>query len=150
MDRTVSQRTDGVVDATGTVATPDGELRGSQVPVAQAPVAQATMVPAPVAQATMVPAPVAQAPMVPAPVAQAPMVPAPVAQAHGPRAPGSRGCVCGHGEVMHLLAGHVPLSLLMDLALPAGPPSRDVLLVEGLPEESWWDGGDPAATRQTR
>ena len=42
-------------------------------------------------------------------------------------------------EVMELLAEHVPLSLLMDLATPGGPPSRDLLQTEGLPEQAWWE-----------
>ncbi len=42
-------------------------------------------------------------------------------------------------EIMDLLAEHVPLSLLMDLALPAGPPSSEVLQAEGLPVEPWWE-----------
>ena len=42
-------------------------------------------------------------------------------------------------DVMGLLAEHVPLSLLMDLALPAGPPSSDVLTAEGLPTDRWWE-----------
>ena len=42
-------------------------------------------------------------------------------------------------EIMELLAEHVPLSLLMDLALPAGPASSEVLRAEGLPVEPWWE-----------
>lgn len=45
----------------------------------------------------------------------------------------------GQEEVMDLLADHVPLSLLMDLAMPAGPHSRDLLHTEGLPAEPWWE-----------
>jgi hypothetical protein len=40
---------------------------------------------------------------------------------------------------MGLLAEHVPLSLLMDLAMPAGPRSRDLLHTEGLPADPWWE-----------
>ncbi len=45
----------------------------------------------------------------------------------------------GQEEVMDLLAEHVPLSLLMDLAMPAGPRSRDLLHTEGLPADPWWE-----------
>jgi len=45
----------------------------------------------------------------------------------------------GQEEVMGLLADHVPLSLLMDLAMPAGPCSRDLLNTEGLPADPWWE-----------
>ncbi len=42
-------------------------------------------------------------------------------------------------DVMDLLAEHVPLSLLLDLATPGGPPSKDLLQAEGLPEQAWWE-----------
>ena len=47
--------------------------------------------------------------------------------------------------VMRLLAGHVPLSLLMDLTMPAGPHSQELLTVEGLPDGPWWDAQVPDA-----
>jgi hypothetical protein len=36
---------------------------------------------------------------------------------------------------MHLLASGVPLSLIMDLAAPGGPPSQEILLIEGCPDD---------------
>jgi hypothetical protein len=53
------------------------------------------------------------------------------------------------GVVMDLLAEHVPLTLLADLAV-AEPRSEAILAAEGLPEDAWWegdeepDGGAPA------
>ena len=41
-------------------------------------------------------------------------------------------------QVMDLLEGHVPLSLIMDLTAPAGPDSQDILSTEGKPDASWW------------
>lgn len=41
--------------------------------------------------------------------------------------------------VMGMLAGHVPLSLLADLAMPDGPASREILDTEGLPQGAWWE-----------
>ena len=41
--------------------------------------------------------------------------------------------------VMDLLAQHVPLALLADLASPTGPPSPAILEAEGLPQQAWWD-----------
>ena len=41
-------------------------------------------------------------------------------------------------QVMDLLEGHVPLSLIMDLTAPAGPDSKDILSTEGKPDASWW------------
>jgi hypothetical protein len=40
---------------------------------------------------------------------------------------------------MHLLASGVPLSLIMDLAVPGGPRSQEILLVEGCPDDQWWE-----------
>lgn len=47
------------------------------------------------------------------------------------------------GTVMDLLAEHVPLTLLADLAV-AEPRSEAILRAEGLPEDAWWvePGGD--------
>jgi hypothetical protein len=39
---------------------------------------------------------------------------------------------------MHLLACGVPLSLIMDLAVPGGPPSREIMTVEGLRDSARW------------
>ncbi|MEN1974950.1 hypothetical protein [Cellulomonas olei] len=41
------------------------------------------------------------------------------------------------GTVMELLAEHVPLTLLADLAV-AEPRSEAILRAEGLPEDAWW------------
>ncbi len=43
--------------------------------------------------------------------------------------------------VMGLLAEHVPLTLLADLAV-AEPRSAAILAAEGLPEDAWWAEGD--------
>lgn len=43
------------------------------------------------------------------------------------------------GTVMDLLAEHVPLTLLADLAA-AEPRSDAILQAEGLPEDAWWEG----------
>lgn len=48
-----------------------------------------------------------------------------------------------HDVVMELLAEHVPLTLLVDLAEP--PASEALLQAEGLPEHAWWDRRDSAA-----
>jgi hypothetical protein len=48
-------------------------------------------------------------------------------------------CRARHGTAMHLLACGVPLSLIMDLAAPGGPPSREILTVEGSADDSWWE-----------
>jgi hypothetical protein len=40
--------------------------------------------------------------------------------------------------VMDLLAEHVPLTLLADLAV-AEPRSEAILRAEGLPEDAWWE-----------
>lgn len=45
------------------------------------------------------------------------------------------------GAVMDLLAEHVPLTLLADLAA-AEPRSEAILQAEGLPEDAWWEGDD--------
>lgn len=47
------------------------------------------------------------------------------------------------GVVMDLLAEHVPLTLLADLAV-AEPRSDAILAAEGLPEDAWWEGEDEA------
>jgi hypothetical protein len=46
--------------------------------------------------------------------------------------------------VMGLLAEHVPLTLLADLAV-AEPRSEAILQAEGLPDDAWWEGDDAAA-----
>lgn len=51
-------------------------------------------------------------------------------------------------SVMDLLAEHVPLALLADLAAPDGPVSQAILETEGMPDDPWWEGDDrtpPAA-----
>ena len=53
--------------------------------------------------------------------------------------PGGAGPGLPHPGAMHLLASGVPLSLIMDLAAPGGPRSQEILLVEGSPDEPWWD-----------
>ncbi|MGL4172823.1 MAG: hypothetical protein ACRCTR_01930 [Actinomycetota bacterium] len=40
--------------------------------------------------------------------------------------------------VSRLLAAHIPLSLLMDLASPTGPASGEIFTMEGAPEQPWW------------
>lgn len=45
--------------------------------------------------------------------------------------------------VMGLLAEHVPLTLLADLAV-SEPGSEAILRSEGLPEDAWWEGGEEA------
>lgn len=42
-------------------------------------------------------------------------------------------------QIMDLLEEHVPLSLIMDLTVPAGPNSREILRAEGEPEQHWWE-----------
>lgn len=49
------------------------------------------------------------------------------------------------GTVMDLLAEHVPLTLLADLAA-AEPRSEAILQAEGLPEDAWWEGDDARPT----
>ena len=51
-------------------------------------------------------------------------------------APPSPPAVCS--QVMHLLEGHVPLTLLADLSDPHGPRSAEILDTEGGPETAWW------------
>ncbi len=41
-------------------------------------------------------------------------------------------------QVKELLHEHVPLSLIMDLTAPGGPPSQEILDAEGAPEQAWW------------
>ncbi len=48
------------------------------------------------------------------------------------------------GAVMDLLAEHVPLTLLADLAV-AEPRSEAILRAEGLPDDAWWVEADDAA-----
>ena len=40
--------------------------------------------------------------------------------------------------VRALLAQHLPLSLLVDLAAPDGPDSSAICAAEGCPSSSWW------------
>ncbi|MGV8967268.1 MAG: hypothetical protein ACOH2F_13440 [Cellulomonas sp.] len=42
-------------------------------------------------------------------------------------------------EFLGLLAEHVPLALLADLAAPSGPGSSEILRAEGLPDDAWWE-----------
>jgi hypothetical protein len=49
-------------------------------------------------------------------------------------------------SVMDLLAEHVPLALLADLAAPDGPVSQAILETEGMPDDAWWEGDDRPAT----
>lgn len=60
--------------------------------------------------------------------------------ASGGRATGST------DEVMDLLAEHVPLALLADLAAPSGKVSTEILESEGLPDDAWWEIGGDAGT----
>ena len=41
-------------------------------------------------------------------------------------------------RVMELIEEHVPISLIMDLTVPAGPDSQDILDTEGAPDGTWW------------
>ncbi|WP_213282768.1 hypothetical protein [Cellulomonas hominis] len=51
----------------------------------------------------------------------------------------ARGTQEGATEVvMDLLAEHVPLTLLADLAV-AEPRSEAILAAEGLPDDAWWE-----------
>jgi hypothetical protein len=45
----------------------------------------------------------------------------------------------GEDQLKCFLAGRVPISLIMDLAMPGGPHSRELLDDEGLPEVAWWE-----------
>jgi hypothetical protein len=40
---------------------------------------------------------------------------------------------------MELLGAHLPLSLIMDLVMPAGPRSRELLTDEPVDDASWLD-----------
>ncbi|WP_448061301.1 hypothetical protein [Cellulomonas hominis] len=42
-------------------------------------------------------------------------------------------------SMMDLLAEHVPLTLLADLAAVEGPGSAEILDDEGLPQDAWWE-----------
>lgn len=42
-------------------------------------------------------------------------------------------------QTKELLEEHVPLSLIMDLTAPDGPPSEEILEAEGAPEQAWWE-----------
>ena len=47
--------------------------------------------------------------------------------------------VASEGEhLIGMLEEHVPISLIMDLSVPAGPDSRDILDTEGAPDGTWW------------
>lgn len=68
--------------------------------------------------------------------------------------PDERGTVVGDDQsapdeartVMDLLAEHVPLTLLADLAA-AEPRSGEILRAEGLPDDEWWqDSESPEST----
>ncbi len=48
--------------------------------------------------------------------------------------------------VMGLLAEHVPLALLADLAAPDGPVSQEILESEGLPADAWWEAADEVSS----
>lgn len=48
-------------------------------------------------------------------------------------------------SVMDLLAEHVPLTLLADLAA-AEPRSGEILRTEGLPEDEWWQPEDTSTS----
>jgi len=50
-------------------------------------------------------------------------------------------------EVMDLLAEHVPLALLADLAAPSDVVSTQILESEGLPDDPWWE--EPADAPMT-
>lgn len=55
-------------------------------------------------------------------------------------------------SVMDLLAEHVPLTLLADLAA-AEPRSTEILHAEGLPEDEWWqdpDAPEPAEPTESQ
>ena len=47
--------------------------------------------------------------------------------------------------VRDLLAEHVPLALIVDLATPEAT-STEILEAEGLPDEAWWED-DPTSPR---
>ncbi|HEY0189364.1 MAG TPA: hypothetical protein VGC67_17905 [Cellulomonas sp.] len=62
--------------------------------------------------------------------------------------PRQRAATSAAGSVMDLLAEHVPLALLADLA-ETKPRSAAILADEGLPADAWWEQddtpGDPDA-----
>jgi len=61
---------------------------------------------------------------------------------HAEAVAGAEVAATSEGEqVMELLSEHVPLSLIMDLATPAGPPSAEILAEEGVPDAEWWAQG---------
>ncbi len=43
------------------------------------------------------------------------------------------------GTVMVLLNNGVPLSLLLDLGMPVGPRSHEILVEEGATQDAWWE-----------
>lgn len=45
------------------------------------------------------------------------------------------------------LEGHVPLTLVMDLAMPHGPHSAELLAAEPGPDAAWWQPSQPARHR---
>jgi len=49
-------------------------------------------------------------------------------------------------EVMDLLAVHVPLALLADLAAPSSMGSAEILESEGLPADAWWEAQEDAGS----
>jgi len=54
-------------------------------------------------------------------------------------------------EVMGLLAQHVPLALLADLAAPSDRDSTEILRSEGLPADAWWETpSDPGSPPDPR
>jgi len=56
----------------------------------------------------------------------------------------------GADFTLALLAARVPLTLLLDMAAPAGPPSHELYAVEGIPQQ-WLPGPDwPAPTSAGR
>jgi hypothetical protein len=68
----------------------------------------------------------------------------------GQGAPAERGAKAAAKQdadsVMGLLAEHVPLALLADLAVADGPVSQEILETEGLPADAWWETGDDELT----
>jgi len=52
-------------------------------------------------------------------------------------------------SVMDLLAEHVPLTLLADLAA-AEPRSTEILHAEGLPEDEWWQDPDASESGEAQ
>lgn len=49
-------------------------------------------------------------------------------------------------DFMGLLAEHVPLALIADLAARSGPHSAEILESEGLPDNAWWETPGDAQT----